>query len=30
MYKNSIDQFKTMLTNTSSILKKAEDQAKAK
>jgi hypothetical protein len=30
MYENSIAQFKKMLTNTSVILKKAEDYAKAK
>jgi hypothetical protein len=30
MYQNSIAQFKKMLTNTSVILKKAEDHAKAK
>ena len=30
MYQNSIAQFKKMLTNTSAILKKAEDHAKAK
>jgi hypothetical protein len=30
MYQNSIAQFKKMLTNTSTILKKAEAYAKAK